>query len=75
MSTCPIIIIYGGRSVSSKHRNKFNTTLIGNGRGFYLQKQCLTLLDFIAQEIARCEAIYLKLTLMRGLFYCTKFNE
>ena len=51
------MLIYGGRSVSSEHRNNFNTTLIGNGRGFYLQKQFLTLLDFIAREIARCEAI------------------
>jgi len=36
--------------------------------GFFIaQKQFLTLLDFIAREIARGEAIYHKLTLMRGL--------
>nr|DAS53134.1 MAG TPA: hypothetical protein [Caudoviricetes sp.] len=27
-----------GRSVSSEYRNRFNTTLIGNGRGFLLHK-------------------------------------
>nr|DAU13049.1 MAG TPA: hypothetical protein [Bacteriophage sp.] len=30
------------------------------------------MLDFIAREIARGKAIYHKLTLMRGLFYCLK---
>ena len=30
------MLIYGGRSVSGEHRDKFNTTLIGNGRGFLL---------------------------------------
>nr|DAJ87524.1 MAG TPA: hypothetical protein [Caudoviricetes sp.] len=38
MSTCPIILIYGGRSVSSEHRNRFDIALIGNGRGFLLHK-------------------------------------
>nr|DAN62403.1 MAG TPA: hypothetical protein [Caudoviricetes sp.] len=38
MSTCPIIFIYGGRSVSIERRNKFNNTLIGNGRGFLLHE-------------------------------------
>ena len=28
------MLIYGGRSVSSEHQNKFNIALIGNGRGF-----------------------------------------
>lgn len=36
LSSCPIITIYGGRSLSSEHRNRFNITLIGNGRGFFI---------------------------------------
>nr|DAN20086.1 MAG TPA: hypothetical protein [Caudoviricetes sp.] len=35
MSTCPIIIIYGGRSVSSEHRNKFNIASIAKAVGVF----------------------------------------
>ena len=64
LSTCPIILIYGGRSLSSECRNKFNNTLIGNGRGFLLSKHqahTINVSFFIApQQTARWSMRMLK---------------
>ena len=59
LSSCPIMLIYGGRSVSSEHRNRFYTALIGNGRGFLLHETVPHPVRlYCAITIAQGEGIY-----------------